>query len=185
VGALALVYYPRVYACSEDNDFDLCYFPGYRVDYTWGGAAWVQIGVLHGILLFGLKGLGDNCYGDPGVECPAPGCDPYRGWHSDPYEPQVLFYDPDQLAEVVAGTRDPWDVLPYADHALTAEVFDPNCASLAGVAHDAINGLIYVTEAGVGDDGETAVHVWKIDGELIFRDGFEGGSTNAWSSSNP
>ena len=51
---------------------------------------------------------------------------------------------------------------------------------------DAINGLIYVTEAGVGDDGETVVHVWKIDGELIFRDGFEGGgSTNAWSSSNP
>ena len=168
LGAQALVYYPWVYACSEDNAFDECYFPGYRVDDSWGGAAWVDTGALHGILLFGLKGLGDNCYGDPGVECPAPACDPYRGWHSDPYQPRVLFYDPDQLAEVAAATRNPWDVLPYASQALTAEVFDPSCGRLAGVAHDAVNGLIYVTEAEAGVDGETAVHVWRIKDDLTF-----------------
>ena len=168
LGAQALVYYPWVYACSEDNAFDECYFPGYRVDDSWGGAAWVDTGALHGILLFGLKGLCDNCYGDPGVECPAPACDPYRGWHSDPYQPRVLFYDPDQLAEVAAATRNPWDVLPYASQALTAEVFDPSCGRLAGVAHDAVNGLIYVTEAEAGVDGETAVHVWRIKDDLTF-----------------
>jgi hypothetical protein len=185
LGALALVYYPWVYACSEDNAFDQCYLPGYRVDDSWGGAAWVDTGSLHGILLFGLKGLGDNCYGDPGVECPAPACDPYRGWHSDPYQPQVLFFDPDQLAEVAAGSRDPWDVLPSASQALTAEVFDPDCARLAGVAHDPIRRLIYVTEAEAGVDGETAVHVWRVEDALIFRDGFEDGTLGAWSSAHP
>jgi len=26
------------------------------------------------------------------------------------------------------------------------------------------------------------VHVWKIEGDLIFRDGFEDGTVEAWSS---
>ncbi len=86
-----------------------------------------------------------------------------------------------EVAEVAASTRNPWGVLPYASQALTAEVFDPNCGRLAGVAHDEIRGLIYVTETEAGENGETAVHVWKIDDGLIFRDGFEGGTTDAWS----
>ncbi len=183
--ALALVYYPWVYACSEDNAYEQCYLPGYRVDDTWGGAAWVDTGAVHGVLLFGLKGLGDNCYGDPGVECPADACEPYRGWHSDPYQPQILFYDPGQIAEVAAGTRDPWDVLPYSSFALTSQVIDPDCAHLAGVAHDPINGLIYVTEAEAGEFGETAVHVWKTNSGHVFSDGFETGTWSAWSAISP
>lgn len=174
LGAQALVYYRWDYDCSENNDYDQCEFPGYRVDDSWGGAAWVDTGASHGILLFGLKGLGDNCYGDPGVECPAPACEPYRGWHSDPYEPQLLFYDPDQLAEVAAATRNPWDVLPYATQTLTAEVFDPDCGRLAGVAYDPANGLIYVTEAEAGEFGETAVHVWRVEDPLDFWVGSPG-----------
>ena len=113
LGALALVYYPWILECTN-NQYDQCHFPGYRVDDTWGGAAWIDAGGIRGILVFGLKGLGDNCSGDPGVECVSPACDPYRGWHSDPYQPQIIFYDPGDLVEVVAGTRQPWEVLPYA-----------------------------------------------------------------------
>jgi hypothetical protein len=166
LGAQALVYYRWDYDCSENNDYAQCDFPGYRADDYWGGAAWVDTGASHGILLFGLKGLGDNCYGDPGVECPAPACDPYRGWHADPYEPRVLFYDPDHLAEVAAATRNPWKVLPYASHPLTAELFDPDCGRPSAVAYDEANHLIYVTEAAVGPFGQTAVHVWKVEDPL-------------------
>ncbi len=39
---------------------------------------------------------------------------PYKGYHAYPYEPQILFYDPEEVKEVVAGTRQPWEVIPCA-----------------------------------------------------------------------
>lgn len=174
--ALALVYYPWVEACSN-NQFDQCIYPGYRVDDTWGGAVWIGEAGLRGILFFGLKGLGDNCYGDPGVECPAPACDPYRGWHSDPYEPQILFYDPD---EVLGGASQPWDSLPYHVYRPLTEVFDPDCGVLSSASYDRADRLIYVAERTAGPDGETVVHVWEVRAP-IFEDGFESGDTSAWS----
>ena len=60
--ALALLYYPTIYpACLDDPDE--CYFPNYRPKDDWGGGAWVQTADKSGILIFGRKGLGDNCYG--------------------------------------------------------------------------------------------------------------------------
>jgi hypothetical protein len=172
-----------VLACTN-NDVSQCAFPDYRVDDDWGGAAWVESGGRHGLVVFGLKGLGSNCYGDPGVECPAPACDPYRGWHSDPYQPRALLYDPAELAEVAAGTREPWEVLPYASIDLTPWVIDPACAHLRGVAFDRASGLIYVAESEAGADGQTVVHVWQVLGP-IFADGFESGDLTAWSASEP
>ena len=163
--------------------------PGYRVDDRWGGAAWVDSGAKSGILVFGLKGLGDNCYGvpnpdDPIEPCPTSLCFQDKGWHSDPYQPQILFYDPAQVAEVAAGTRQPWQVLPYRVYRPLAEVFDPDCAVLNAVAHDRERGLIYVTEAEVGPFGETVVHVFAVVVPL-FADGFEGGTTLAWDVTAP
>lgn len=164
--AVALLFYPWVLACTE-NQFDQCHLPGYRVDDRWGGAAWVDTGGKRGVLVFGLKGLGDNCYGvpdpsDPIEPCPTSLCFQDKGWHSDPYEPQILFYDPGQLAEVAAGNREPWQVLPYRVWRPTAEVFGPDCALLDAVAYDPERRLVYVTESLAGPWGETAVHVWEV-----------------------
>lgn len=187
--ALALVYYPWVLACTE-NDFTQCVFPGYRVNDSWGGAAWIDTGTAHGIVVFGLKGLGDNCYGIPDGStaeghCAVSLCTPYKGWNSDPYQPRLLFYDPDDLAAVAAGSRNPWDVLPYLSLDLTSEVFDADCARLRGVALDRDHGLIYVAESEVGEFGETAVHVWRVNDAVVFKDDFESGDSAAWSSVQP
>lgn len=157
--ALALVYYPTVSGCLDDPS--LCYFPGYRAKDNWGGGVWVQTADKSGILIFGRKALGDNCYGTPEA-CGGDPCDPYKGYHAYPYEPQILLYDPEEGREVVAGIREPWEVVPYAVYSPVDEVLGGGCALLGAAAYDAERGLIYVAEQGAGPWGETAVHVWEV-----------------------
>jgi hypothetical protein len=166
--ALALLYYRDIYECIWEAEGDInehpaqgvCDFPGYRAMDNWGGGAWVQTAEENGILIVGRKGLGDNCYGSTAL-CGEDPCAPSSGYHAYPYEPQILFYDPDDLREVVAGTQDPWEVLPYAVHTVE-EVFEPQCAVLGAAAYDQERRLIYVTEQQAGPWGETAVHVWQV-----------------------
>lgn len=181
--ATPLFYYRWFIECTE-NQFDACDFDGYRVDDQWGGGVWIDTGGKSAILIFGLKGLGDNCYGDPGVECPEPACEPDRGYHSDPYEPQILFYDPAQVLEIVQGTRDPWDIQPYLVYSPIDEVFDPECGVLSAVTFDREHGLIYVAEQAAGEWGDTAIHVWKVSASL-FSDDFETADTSRWSGTEP
>lgn len=191
LGATPLLYYRTSYDCASDTGFDplACDFEGYRADDRWAGGVWLETSQLHGILIFGLKGLGDTCYGTPGdpayPDCDVvPACSPYQGYHSDPYEPWILFYDPDQIAEVAAGTRDPWNVQPYAHHFPQSEVFDPACGILGAAALDRDRDLIYVVEQTGDPDGTTVIHVWQVTGAL-FADGFESGGTDAWSPVAP
>jgi hypothetical protein len=167
--ALALLYYPHVYECVWEGEEDIneqpapgvCHFPGYRAMDTWGGGAWVQAGGKRGVLIVGRKGLGENCYGTP-AECSGDPCEIYKGYHAYPYEPQFLFYDPRELAEVVAGTREPGEVLPYVVHTVE-EVLDHECAALGAAAYDEESGLIFVSEQEAGPWGETVVHAWRVE----------------------
>jgi hypothetical protein len=161
--ALALLYYPEIYDCVWE-DPDVCHFPGYRAMDNWGGGAWVQTADKSGVLIFGRKGLGDNCYGTP-EECSGDPCVASKGYHAYPYEPQILFYDPDELREVMAGTREPWEVIPYEVYSPVNEVIDQECAILGAAAYDQERGLIYVTEQEAGSWGETVVHVWEVRGD--------------------
>jgi len=121
----------------------------------------VQTANRSGVLIFGRKGLGDNCYGTQ-EECGGDPCVPSKCYHAYPYEPQILFYDPEELREVIAGTREPWEVLPYEVYSPANEVIDQECAILGAVAYDQGRGLIYVTEQEAGPWGETVVHVWEV-----------------------
>ena len=160
--ALTLLYYPTIYPECYDNP-DECYFPDYRAMDNWGGGVWVQTATGSAVLIFGRKGLGDNCYGTP-EHCGGDPCEVYKGYHAYPYEPQILFYDPEELREVRAGTRELWEVLPYEVYSPVDEVFDQECATFGAVAYDQERGLIYVTEQEAGPWGETVVHVWKVGG---------------------
>ena len=147
---------------SSTGNPEACYFPNYRPADDWGGGAWVQTSTKRGILISGRKGLGDNCYGIPGETCGPDACDPYKGYHAYPYEPQILFYDPQELVEAIAGTKQPWEIVPYAIYTLTSEVLDHECATLGAAAYDQDRRILYVTEQEAGPWGETVVHVWQV-----------------------
>ncbi|MFQ6100810.1 MAG: hypothetical protein ACE5OS_06195 [Anaerolineae bacterium] len=159
--ALALVYYPEIYDCVW-NDPAECHFPGYRAADSWGGGAWVQSAGGSAVLIFGRKGLGDSCYGTE-AECGVDPCDPSKGFHAYPYQPQILFYDPEEIKAVRAGTKEPWEVLPYEIYSPAAQMIGGECATLGAAAYDRERGLLYVAEREAGPDGETVVHVWRVE----------------------
>jgi len=158
--ALALVYYPEIYDCVWVNPA-VCHFSGYRAADNWGGGAWVQTTGASAILIFGRKGLGDSCYGTP-EHCGGDPCVPSKGYHAYPYEPQILFYDPEDLKAVVAGTKEPWEVLPYEIYSPADKMLGGECATLGAAVYDRERGLLYVAEREAGPSGETVVHVWSV-----------------------
>ena len=167
--ALALLYYPEIVECVWEGDEDInehpdpgvCDFPDYRAMDHWNGGAWVQSGGQSAVLIFGRKGLGDNCYGSTET-CGADPCAPSSGYHAYPYQPQILFYDPEEIKEALAGAKEPWEVLPYQVYVPTDEVFGGECATLGAATYDQERGLLYVAEREAGPSGETVVHVWSV-----------------------
>lgn len=159
--ALALLYYPEIYDCVW-TDPEVCHFAGYRAADDWGGGAWVQTATRSAILIFGRKGLGDSCYGTP-EECGGDPCITSKGYHAYPYAPQILFYDPEELKDVLVGIREPWEVLPYEVYSPVDEVLVPGCAVLGAAAYDQTRGFLYVAEQEAGPWGETVIHVWRIE----------------------
>lgn len=157
IEAVALLYYPEIIPCIDDHD--LCHFPGYRTADAWGGGTWIETGDAAAVLIVGRKGLGENYYGDGRGPFD---CDDSKGWHSGPYQPQILFYDPAELAAVAEGQRDPWRLLPYDIYVPEQEVYNFACGNLISAAYDAARRMLYVVEAGAGEWGQMAVHVWQI-----------------------
>ena len=113
------------------------------------------------VLIFGRKGLGDNCYGSEAV-CGADPCAPSSGYHAHPYQAQILFYNPQDLQAALAGTQDPWKTLPYEVYSPADRLFGGECATLFAATFDRANKLLYVAEREAGEWGETAVHVWRV-----------------------
>jgi len=161
LAALALLYYPEVGGCIPNPA--LCHFPNYRAADDWGGGVWLEGGGKSAVVMMGRKGLGANCYGTPGDECPVSPCTPDKGWQASPYEAQMLFYNPADLVAVVAGTKQPWQLLPYAIHRPGGQLLQPNCGNLTDATYDAARQLIYVAQGNAGPFGETVVHVWAVE----------------------
>jgi len=130
----------------------------------WSGGVFADNGTRRAIMLLGYKGLGSNCYDEPPVECGDP-CSQSHGYHCQPYERQVIFYDVQQLARTALGQQDPWVVLPYAIWRPTEFYLGvAPCWNMGGMAFDELNRRLYVVERGLGTDetNATVVHVWSF-----------------------
>lgn len=180
--ALALVYYRFRLGCAWAEsgvvpvpEPDACDFPGYRAFDNWSGGAWIESGDEGAILIFGRKGVGDNCYGTQ-AECSDDPCNMYKGYHAYPYEPRILFYDPADIQAVAAGSREPWTVLPYATDNPAEVMFNPECGVLGPAAYDSKEGILYVVEQDADGSGGSAVHVWQVEG------GESGDDSHGWET---
>lgn len=146
------------------------HFPAYRACDDWSGGAFLTRGADAAVLVVGRKSLGEARYG-----LGQPGDCGYgtQGYHCDPYEPQFLFYSPEDLAAVAAGGMQPWQVLPYAILRPQAYLW-PSCGwHLGGSAFDRQRGLFYVVQHSVLQ-GQPLVHVFRLgNGDALFADGFE------------
>ncbi len=116
-------------------------------------------------LYFGSIGVGPNCYGN-GTADPAkantigPDGEKYcydptstdKGSHAYPYRYQIWAYDLSDFAAVKAGTKQPWEVVPYG-----VWPFDlPTSATtvkLGGVGYDPATKTVYLSQLYADKDG--------------------------------
>ena len=165
--ALPVLYYRVSFpGCGGPNvgDPNACDYPGFTMCDDWSGGAFVENETASAIMLLGYKGLGPNCYDEPPVTCGDP-CSDAHGYHCQPYERQVIFYDVHALGQSARGQQDPWVVLPYAVWR-PAEFYlqDAPCWNVGGMAFDAQSRRLFMVERGLGPDetNATVVHVWSL-----------------------
>jgi hypothetical protein len=130
----------------------------------WTGGAWLTAGDSSAVIFVGNKGTGACWYGNPDGPCDT--CED-RGWWSTGFVGQMLFYDPADLADVVAGAMEAWEPQPYAtldiDNVLYNITSGQQKHHVAAAAFDRGRGLLYVLEP-LADEDRPLVHVWRISG---------------------
>ncbi len=106
---------------------------------------------------------------------PAGTCATNRGWWSNRFDAQIIFYDPADLANVASGNLEPWQPQPYAALDVDEYLFnsppewdrqmlgwgDQRRFRIGDVAFDRENGILYVLEL-FGDGTKPVVHVWRV-----------------------
>lgn len=105
------------------------------------------------VLFFGYHGFNNYCY-STGPVCNDPVFND-QGEHAYPYQPTVWAYNANELAQVAAGTRDPWSLKPYGVFRL------PGMSGflVSGAALDTA-GRLYVLEAHGGPSERGRIHVY-------------------------
>lgn len=102
-------------------------------------------------------------------------CVSNRGWWSNRFDAQIIFYDPADLAKVALGEWESWQPQPYAvldiDEFLFLqppvwdEIFigtgDQRRYRIGDITFDRQNSLLYVLEL-YADGAKPVVHVWSI-----------------------
>jgi hypothetical protein len=142
---------------------DQCDFPSFTMCDKWEGGAFVEAAAGRAVVLAGIKGLGGNTYGNPPS---SDTCLDDYGYHCDPFERQILFYDVEELGSVAQGGRDPWTVLPYAvwrpQELFLGDQDGHTCGEMGGLFFDPEEARLYVIEKGIdGGDNNAVVHVWS------------------------
>jgi hypothetical protein len=168
--ATALIYYTP----SDDFAEGQHTMSDYHHSDEWSGAAWLTSGDSAAVVFVGTKGHGEYWYGfangvvwpdeAPYPDIPDPPNDD-RGWWSNSFSGQMIFYDPADLAVVAQGEMEPHEPQPYAVMELDEHLFavdSPQKKSHLGAADfDRERGLLYIFEPLVKDE-ESIVHVWKV-----------------------
>jgi hypothetical protein len=132
----------------------------------WSGAAWLTKGDRAAVVFAGTKGVGlEYWYGNQEGECLD--CDD-RGWWSDNFEGQIIFYDPNDLADVAQGRLEPFEPQPYAVLNIDEYLYNINTPQqkyhLGAIAFDRERGLLYVFEFLGDEENETPLgHVFRVN----------------------
>jgi len=166
--AVFMLYYPFLFDCGAPNVTNkaLCTYPEFTMCDKWEGGSFIESGDKRAIIMAGRKGLGVNHYGLPR----AGDCSMYKGYHCDPYEAQIIFYDIEELGEVALGNNDPWNITPYLiwrpDVFYNMDNNGQSCSEIGGMAYDSENKKLYLIEKSLpkyNTDDKAVVHVWSIN----------------------
>ncbi|MEW6428220.1 MAG: fibronectin type III domain-containing protein [Thermodesulfobacteriota bacterium] len=135
----------------------------------WNDGAWVSVGAKSAVMLVGIKAIRDKHingwlrYGRlTADDCGQSG----YSYTAVPYYGAIMFYDPDDLAQVAKGARQPYEVTNYATYSVEKFLYGSyQCrrSSLGGVAYDSKNNLLYIEELQPSkSSGVPVIHVFRV-----------------------
>ena len=158
---VTLLKYTSTYDESEESPNNHTMNDYHHSD-EWSGGVWMTSGSKSAVVFVGTKGTGDCWYGNENGPCLE--CD-NRGWWSTGFVGQFIFYDPDDLAKVAAGTMETWEPQPYATLNVDQYLYHIESTQqwyhLGAACFDRTRGYLYVFEPYVDDD-KPIIHVWKL-----------------------
>jgi hypothetical protein len=153
-----LILYSSTYVHGAENHT----LDNYHHSDEWSGVAWLTAGKKSAVLFVGTKGFGACWYGNPEGSCLD--CED-RGWWSDEFRGQIIFYDTSDLAQVAVGTKQPWEPQPYAS--MDIDPYLLHVGSIQQKSHvnaacfNRKDGLLYVFE-NRADGEKPIIHVWEV-----------------------
>ena len=169
VGATPLLYYTGDHATLGPWEGSN---PTYGATTQMGGMA--AIAGTRTVLYFGTNGLGEHCYGNGTADPSLAGTvgadgahycyDPTtnsKGSHAYPYRYQVWAYDLNDFAAVKAGTKQPWEIVPYGVWSLNFPNLEPS-VRLGGVGYDPEHQLLYVSQLHADAEGYSSQPLIQI-----------------------
>ncbi|MDD3887747.1 MAG: hypothetical protein PHN19_03140 [Patescibacteria group bacterium] len=144
----------------------------YKHSDNWSGGAWLTTKNKSAVIFVGIKGIGKTWYGyydgtiwpdNPPFPEVGPG---ERGWWSEHFEAQILFYKQKDLAKVTEKKIEPYQPQPYATKKIEKRMFftpTTEFRRLGGIAYDRKHNRLYITEFRGNQDNQTPIfHVYKI-----------------------
>lgn len=131
------------------------------------------------VLYIGRNGMASSvCYGDGTADQSLVGTmagdgahycydptDSSKGQHAYPYRYQIWAYDMNDFAAVKSGAKQPWEITPYGVWPFDFPTHD-EAMKIGGVAYDAANQLLYVSQMLVDKDGyayRPLIHVLHVN----------------------
>ncbi|MFC1721591.1 hypothetical protein ACFL0Z_01615 [Patescibacteria group bacterium] len=166
---IPLLKYSSVY---DDPDGEMA-LDDYHHSDNWSGGSWLTAIDKTAVIFAGVKGEGDNWYGyQDGTEWPEEGPwpepgDGERGWWSDSFAGQLIFYDPNDLAAVARGEMETYEPQPYTSLNIDDILFytpEDEMRYLGGVTFDRERGLLYISEyRGDQKTERPLIHVWQVE----------------------
>ncbi len=103
-------------------------------------------------------------------------CVSLRGWWSNRFDAEIIFFDPADLARVAVGEIEPWQPQPYAVLDIDEYLYlsppewdytmlgwgDQRRYRIGDAAFDRENGFLYILEL-FTDEAKPVVHVWQVN----------------------
>lgn len=173
VPAVSLVGYPHTLPLGS----------GYNTQSTLFNGTTMITGVVfpagtRSVLFFGRQGVGPFCYGPGTLDTSLAGTvasvlahdkwcyDPAqsgKGTHAYPYVYQVWAYDANDLLAVKNGSKQPYEIQPYATWTLTLPFESPaKYNRIGGAAYDPQDDLIYVSQMCGDSNCNPIIHAFKV-----------------------
>ncbi len=166
---IPLLFYSSVY----DDPEGVYGMDNYHHSDEWSGGAWLTYNDRSSVIFVGIKGLGNCWYGfydgtvwpeEPPYPEEGPG---ERGWWSDEFVAQIIFYNSEDLAAVTREDIESFEPQPYASLNIDDILYnipENELRHLGAVSYDSKRGIIYLLEfRGDYENERPLVHVWKIE----------------------